>query len=175
MSSAERTPPLAMTGPVGQTEHVPVQPQIRTLQRPVPRDRGDEVPRRAGVVEHRDDLFDGRAFLAPALHHRVPATHVDGHQDPLRELLDGTGDEPGIERRGGPQDRPAGSDLEHRRHILERADPTPTWTGTHHRAADVADRVAVGALVERGVEVDRVQPPRPSSWKRTATSTGSSS
>src|SRR6476659_5759273 len=72
---------------VGQTEHVSVQPQIGTLQRAVPRDRGDEVSGRAGVVEHRDDLFDGRAFLAPALHHRVPAPHVDGHQYPLRELL----------------------------------------------------------------------------------------
>src|SRR6476619_641034 len=146
--------------PVGQTEHVAVQPKIGTLQRPVPRDRGDEVPGRAGVVEHRDDLFDGRAFLAPALHHRVTATHVDGHQDPFRELLDRTGDESWIERRGGPEDRPAGSDLEHRRHVLERADAAAHLHRAHDRAADVADRVAVGTLVQRGVEVDHVQPAR---------------
>src|SRR5439155_20023901 len=68
--------------------------------------------------------------------------------------------EAGIEGCGGPEDGPAGPDLENRRDVLERADATADLDREHDRAADVADRVAVGALVQRGVKVDHVQPTR---------------
>jgi len=41
----------------------------------------------------------------------VAAAHVDGHEDPLGVLLDGAGDERGIERGRGAQDRARGAEL----------------------------------------------------------------
>ena len=88
----------------------------------------------------------------------MTAAHVDRHHDGLGELLDGTLHELGVGRRRRAQDRPRGAGLEQRGDVLHGAQPSAHLHGNLHGAADRLDHLAVVPLVERGVEVDDVQP-----------------
>ncbi len=84
---------------------------------------------------------------------------VDADHDVLRVLLDRTGHERRIGRRGGAQDGAGRAGLQDGAERLERSDPSAHLNWDRDRVTDRLHGVGVGALVERGVQVHHVQPP----------------
>ncbi len=146
--------------PLGHRQEVPVEAKVGAVERAVAGDRGDEVARRAGVLQRDHRVLERRALLLPALDHDVTPAHIHGHQDPLGELLDGARHERGIERGTGPQDRAAGAQAHHLLDVLEGPHTAAHLHRDHDRGADLADRLAVVTVFERRVQIDHVQPPR---------------
>ena len=162
MSSAVRTPPLAITGRSVSFSTRSVEAQVGALQRAVARDRRHEVPRRPA------------SFELPASRPRAPGLPPSSRCTITRRRAR----RPRRRRaRRAPRRRVArtsgraaarGAEDHARRARAASISPILRATGCRRRPARgsqtlrqiAGDHLAVVALLERRVEVDDVQPPR---------------
>ena len=84
--------------------------------------------------------------------------HIDGHHDLVVELLDGLGEEPGIEGGGRPQDGPGRAGLQSPLDRVDRAQAPAELDRHGDVPADGQDHLGVRPGPQRRVQVDDVQP-----------------
>ena len=172
MSSAVRTPPLAITGRSVSAEHLLVQTQVGPVERAVARDRGHEVARRARLVERGDASAraSGPSSVQPS-HHHVAAAHVDRDERRARRTPRRRGPRTaGSSAAAVPRIARAAPSVEHRLDVGQRAHAAADLHRDRDRVADVARRPRgsspCSSAASRSTTCSRRAP---SSWNRVAT------